>query len=413
MRTLFLSSLAVVLAGAGLSLAEAPPAPETIVPAGSIVGSVPDGSGTPVTDDAPARGRRLRVDSEYLLWWFKRSPVPVPLLTSAALADANPGALGQPGTQVLLGGTDVDTQEHSGGRFTIGYGLHDDQTCGVEASYFFLPEKRATQVVSSSGQPGSPIIGVPFFDVNLPGESFLPTAVPGVGPASHTLTISERLHGGEVNGLARLPSGDGLRLDLLAGFRYVQLTEDLHLASTLVRPDGSPQNAIVVSVDDEFHTRNRFWGGQVGARAAYCAGHLSVRGTAKLALGDMHEAVDIGGATLLANFATTVPFPGGFFALPTNSGHHAGDRFAVVPELGVSVGYDVTGWAQVFAGYNFLYLSDVARPGDQIDHNINLTQVPALSAGAGTLTGPAAPLFPGRSTDFWAQGINLGLEIRY
>ncbi|HEV3262427.1 MAG TPA: hypothetical protein VG013_36585, partial [Gemmataceae bacterium] len=112
MRTRFLSPLAAVLASAGLSLAEAPPAPETVVPAGSMVRSVPDGSGTPVTDDAPVEGRRFRVDSEYLLWWFKHSPVPVPLVTSAAPADANPGALGQPGTQLLLGGTDVDTQEH-------------------------------------------------------------------------------------------------------------------------------------------------------------------------------------------------------------------------------------------------------------------------------------------------------------
>ena len=51
---------------------------------------------------------------------------------------------------------------------------------------------------------------------------------------------------------------------------------------------------------------------------------------------------------------------------------------------------------------------DVLRPGDQIDRTINPTQ-----AAGGVLVGPPrpAPLF--NTTDFWAHGVNAGLELSF
>ena len=54
----------------------------------------------------------------------------------------------------------------------------------------------------------------------------------------------------------------------------------------------------------------------------------------------------------------------------------------------------------------------VPRPGDQIDRAVNPTQLP-LSTAAPLLTGLARPAPVLRDTDFWAQGINFGLEFRY
>jgi hypothetical protein len=54
----------------------------------------------------------------------------------------------------------------------------------------------------------------------------------------------------------------------------------------------------------------------------------------------------------------------------------------------------------------------VVRPGDQIDRVVNPTQLP-LSAAASQLIGPARPVPVLRDTDFWAQGINFGVEFRY
>jgi hypothetical protein len=56
-------------------------------------------------------------------------------------------------------------------------------------------------------------------------------------------------------------------------------------------------------------------------------------------------------------------------------------------------------------GYTFLYLSDVARAGDQIDPMINVSQLPP-----GPLTGAALPDFSFQSSGFWAQGLTFGVE---
>jgi hypothetical protein len=63
-------------------------------------------------------------------------------------------------------------------------------------------------------------------------------------------------------------------------------------------------------------------------------------------------------------------------------------------------------------GYTFLYWSQVVRPGNQIDTTVNTTQVPTHPE-FGPLTGPAQPMVPFRTTDFWAQGISLGVEVTF
>src|SRR4051794_32368510 len=41
---------------------------------------------------------------DYLVWWLKRPPQPVPLITTGDPNSPVPGGLGQPGTQILAGG---------------------------------------------------------------------------------------------------------------------------------------------------------------------------------------------------------------------------------------------------------------------------------------------------------------------
>jgi hypothetical protein len=68
---------------------------------------------------------------------------------------------------------------------------------------------------------------------------------------------------------------------------------------------------------------------------------------------------------------------------------------------------------RVCAGYSCLWVSTLARAGEQIDPVVNVTQFPILS-GNGPLVGPAArPEFRFDQTDFWAQGLNLALELRW
>ena len=64
--------------------------------------------------------------------------------------------------------------------------------------------------------------------------------------------------------------------------------------------------------------------------------------------------------------------------------------FAVLPEADVVLGYQLTDTGRIFAGYTFWYLSDVARPGA------------VLRRG-----------FPDAGSEFWMQGIQMGLELRF
>jgi hypothetical protein len=352
---------------------------------------------------------RFWVSGEYLLWWIRNSNLP-PLVTASPLASA--AVLGQPGTVVLFGGR-TDNEERSGGRFRAGFWLDDRQTFGLEGSYFFLGSRSVNFTAGSAGA-GSAVIGRPFFNALTGAEDAELVSVPGALTGATAVSLSSRLQGAELNGICNLCCGCRGRVDLLAGFRFLELNEGLGIAEDLTVNPGVPvTGGTAFGVNDQFSTRNRFYGGQVGARAEFWSGNLFVNVRGTVALGGTDQVVDVAGSTVIAP-PGRVPTVGngGLLAQPTNSGHFTRDQFAVVPEVGINVGYQVTNYLRAFVGYTFLYWSDVVRPGDQIDRAVNPTQLP-LSAAAPVLTGPARPAPVLRDTDFWAQGISFGLEFRY
>ena len=101
---------------------------------------------------------------------------------------------------------------------------------------------------------------------------------------------------------------------------------------------------------------------------------------------------------------------GGLLALASNVGRYERDHFAMIPELGITLGYDVTCNVRATFGYTFLYWSKVARPGDQIDLDVNITQ---FGNNGNNLVGEPRPEFNWVTTDFWAQGLRVGLDYRF
>jgi hypothetical protein len=73
---------------------------------------------------------------------------------------------------------------------------------------------------------------------------------------------------------------------------------------------------------------------------------------------------------------------------------------------------ELTANVRARVGYTFLYVSSVVRPGDQIDRAINPHQVP-IDQDFGLPGGPNRPAPELRATQFWAQGINFGLEFTF
>jgi hypothetical protein len=436
MRIGFLGAIATLLSGATLACAQVRALPEPLVPADTIVRVVysdvsPGSSGSRLLDSVgpscsgpccdgpeccvpcqPPCGPpgRIWASGEYLLWWIKNASLP-PLVTASPASSG--GILGMPGTTVLFGGTQ-ESQPFSGGRFDIGFWLDSCQTIGLDTEFFFLGSRGPSFINGAAGTPGSTFIARPFFDVLTGTENAEAVAAPGILSGTVTANLRSSLWGIEENALCNLCCGCCYRIDLLAGFRYLQFNEDLDVREDLAVLPGVPGiGGTRIALGDDFNTRNEFYGGQIGAFAEFRKGNLFLDILGKVALGDDHEIVDIHGVTVFTPpGGLPTPRTGGLLALPTNSGRFHRDEFAVLPEASVNVGYQVTDHMRAFVGYTFLYLSNVVRPGDQVDLGINATQLPTAS-GPGTLVGPARPTFAFRDTDFWAQGINFGLEFRY
>jgi hypothetical protein len=355
-----------------------------------------------------------------LLWSIQDGNVP-PLITTGPPASV--GIPGVPGTTVLSG-DGLDYDHLPGARFTIGAWFDRDCAKGIELSYFSLCGGDQSIGANSSGAAGSAVLSRPFFNVisGLPDVQVV--AFPGVARGRIRATLNgedsdskhDKLHpknrtlqGAELNLLCNLCCeplhSHSFRLDLLAGPRWLQFNEDLVIAEQVTVPTAT------FTIFDRFETRNTFYGGQIGARAEWQRGCWFVNLLGKVAVGSTHQEVRISGATVINQpGAAPIVRQGGLLALPTNIGTYSRDTFSVVPEVGVNVGCQITDHVRVSAGYTYLCWSNVARPGDQIDLVLNPTQLPNAE-GPGTLVGPARPAFAFRDTNFWAQGISVGLEF--
>lgn len=425
-RTLLLG-LACTCLHAGMSLGQEAKLPPAWVPP-PVPLLIQDGSTPPppaIMDEiginrgsAGSRpcGPRVWADAEFLLWWTKRAPVNTPLVTEATNpADPTSGQIGSANTAVLLGDRSYAPNQRYGGRFTLGGWFDSEGFFGLEGTYLFIAPQSITRTVGTSGVPGSPTLAIPFFDVTTGMESANQFAGPGPGgPGGAYLRLRNQLQGGELNLLARLIRTENLSITGIGGFRYVNFNEELDFGLQ----NSAPAFGHLFSALDSFRANNNFYGGQLGLRGDYQIGNFFVEATGKFALGSMQQTMDITGASTAVNPGFPAGFnftnaPGGTFAQPTNIGVHNHNVFCVMPEAELKFGYNITRYIQLFAGYNFLYLNNVVRPGAELDHNSNPTQVPFFAAAPATLAGPPAPNFSFSRSDFWAQGVNFGLQFKF
>jgi hypothetical protein len=352
--------------------------------------------------------QRFYASAEYLLWWVKGESVPVLLSTSAP---SDFGILGAPTTRVLLGGNELNNDARSGGRFTAGWWLdcHGD---ALEVSGLFLGT-RTTNFSANSGQ--FPVLARPFFNVNTNQQFSQLVALPNVTTGTAVVNAPSNFWGIEANLRHNLCCGCNWRLNVLAGFRYLDLNESIQITEIIQGLSTAPPPFTnqAITVFDRFATHNQFYGGQIGLDGRYAWGRWSVDGRFKLGLGATEQTIDIsGGQRFVAPGGTVSTFQGGLLALPSNIGHFSQSHFSVVPEVTLNLGYQFTDHIRAFIGYNYLLWTNVVRPGDQIDPLLNVKQIPNFPTNA-----PASnlnrPLVPFRQSDFWAQGLIFGVEFTW
>jgi hypothetical protein len=381
MRKYVLGAVVTLAAVAGAAPAQAPEEPAPVVQGAALDVGAPE---------RPDPGRNW-VRADYLLWWVKDGPVPVPLATQGGTFAAG-RAVGTPGAAVVLGDSSLDYGTFSGVRFGGGRWLGEDRTFAVEANALFLEDRGTGQAVRSDAG-GSPTLSRPFVDAQTGQPAAFLISTPGSAAGGLGFLSRNHVLGAELNSRLNVLDDDSLRLSLLGGFRYLEVDESLTVTQQIELID-LPFPTLPRTLADRFYARNPFFGGQLGAEAEYRNGGLFVDVLGKVALGATLEETDVTG--------------NGFLVEPSNGGRHHHSEFAVVPEAEVRAGYQFGPHLRVSVGYDFLLLSNVLRPGDQIDPAINTSQL-----GGAAPTGPARPVFPAHDTTFWAQGINFGLELRF
>lgn len=311
------------------------------------------------------------------------------------------GGLGTPTTILQFGGRREGNSTRPGAQFRVGYWFDDAQTRGFDAGFSFLGD--LSESFSGSTAPGGIVLAQPVVN-GLTGANFGAT-VGSLVPGGISASFSTETIGANSNYRRALVRTDCQRLDLLVGFRYVYLGDEVTVATaSSVAAAGAgagalPLPASVLTVDS-FRTRNNFYGPQLGlASSRKLGGGFTFDLLAKVAFGVTVTDADVSGSTstFLGGVQTT-SLPVGVLAGPTNAGSYSSTDFAVVPEAGMKIGYDVTDHFRVSFGYSLVYWSRVRRAPEQIDL---------------TVLAPGRPSYRDQATDVWIQGVTTGFEWRY
>jgi hypothetical protein len=480
MRRKLIGTIAAVAAGAGAAWGQGPPPPAPIGPAGMMPGMgspgmavLPAGHGVdpipaqigqpiPAADpsglfpsqqlgglhgdpmwEAPKDrydynsriAPRWWLHSEYLLWFARAMPnQPLPFVTTSAPAAG--GQLGQTSTAVLHSSSDLGFDLFSGFRITGGWYRDDERRHGFYVSGFWT-ELKTNSFDAASDNTGQPLLARPFINAATGQPDVLLVSFPTFAAGKVAINASSETwgaEGGPTVNIYRSCPGEGCLWDInvLAGFRFLQIHEILSMQSftstvgnSAFPFDGKIYGApATIEVHDEIETYNQFYGGQVGLNSTVYGGRWSFNMAGKIALGVMHQRVDINGFSILttgqppspANPLGTLSQPAvvraGLFANAGNIGRYNNDEFAVVPEVQATLGYAWSSWCTTTLGYTFLYANRVARPTEQYSLLVNPALIPTSpSYGLGTPIPVANPVFT--QSDFWLQGISFGLQIKY
>jgi hypothetical protein len=387
-----------------------------------------DAEGMAVGDEAdqaaaaPA-GDRAYLRLEYLMWWVNPQRVPVLATTSTT---GGLGFLNEPGTVPLLGPGRLGSSFRDGFRVRGGWWCDEDGHLGIDGGFFFLGRSSSNTAFNSNA---TPTITRPFFAPNdfppfvTGGTEFGErVARPGFSAGQLDVNATSGLYGFDANVRHAFCKTCGFRNEVFAGYRFLSLNESLTVTEYITALPGNttdPAGTRIV-VQDRFRTRNTFNGGQLGYAAERNWGRVSLDGRASVALGDTHQVVDVSGfqTRVRPGDAPMVFTNGGLLAAGPNLGRSTTDRFSVVPEVSLNLGYWVTPTMKLYAGYNALYWSNVARPGDQIDRVVDVTYIPNPPTNPATgqppaFSGVARPVVPFRQDHLWVNGIQFGALWRW
>lgn len=340
------------------------------------------------------------------LWWMKADLLlgfrkgrgyPTLVTTDPANEDSTTAGV-LPDATVLYDGDSENTQMQAGLNLDFGTFLNDCQSIGIGGRYFFYGEDDGN-FSRNSGQ--NAILAVPFFSVDLGANAALLLAHPDVAGEVRSGSVGIRaandVHGFDVYARLLYTRTCNGRIDFVTGWHTSSVNDNFQLT---MQTDFNQLNNDVVLID-QFNTENQFNGLILGVMTEHQICCYTLRGKARVSVGNMRQSVLINGSTSV-NGVVDQNQPGGLFTAESNIGAYTQDQFAAVTEAGLSLGCHISPRTQLTLGYNLMYWSSVVRPGEQINTVVDDLNVP-----------PTSPTFQFNTTSFWVQSLTLGLNCEF
>ena len=127
---------------------------------------------------------------------------------------------------------------------------------------------------------------------------------PGLANGGVVVDLDNSLWGAEINYRRFIRGNACARLDGIAGFRYLNFTENLSITETFVRTPnsnlgiGTPATSGIVQ--DQFRAENNFYGGQIGLTGEVRRGRWFLNGRSSIAFGTVRQTATIAGGQALS-----------------------------------------------------------------------------------------------------------------
>ena len=193
------------------------------------------------------------------------------------------------------------------------------------------------------------------------------------------------------------------------GTRYLRLAEGLQINENLTSL--LPANPGSFAIFDQFNTENTFSGLDLGGTWTFQQNRWSIEVMPRLALGGTRQEVRIDGSTRATVGGVLRPAAaGGLLTQSSNIGVWDRTIMSFVPEIDLTLGYQISPRLRLIGGYTLLAWTGVARPGDQIDTAVNPNLIPLSGLPvSGPLQSRIQLSQPPRC---WCRASTSGLDLR-
>ena len=129
---------------------------------------------------------------------------------------------------MLFGDAAVNDRWRSGGQIKAGYWFDPQHAWGIEGSFFGLQNATTGFIAASNG---SPVLAVPFFNVQTGQQDAFLIASPGIGGGQIAVSETSRLWGAGFALRKEICASCAGRVSALVGYRYLHASDDLAIVS--------------------------------------------------------------------------------------------------------------------------------------------------------------------------------------